>query len=51
MALSAEDALKAAKQKYGDHVMQEEMEQDPDVLDTWFSSALFPISTLGWPWV
>ncbi len=24
-------------------------EQDPDVLDTWFSSALWPISTLGWP--
>ncbi|MDT7603962.1 MAG: valyl-tRNA synthetase [Acidobacteriota bacterium] len=23
--------------------------QDPDVLDTWFSSALWPISTLGWP--
>jgi len=23
--------------------------QDPDVLDTWFSSALFPFSTLGWP--
>ncbi|SHE52708.1 valyl-tRNA synthetase [Desulforamulus putei DSM 12395] len=25
------------------------MEQDPDVLDTWFSSALWPFSTLGWP--
>jgi valyl-tRNA synthetase len=25
------------------------VEQDPDVLDTWFSSALWPISTLGWP--
>ena len=24
-------------------------EQDPDVLDTWFSSALWPFSTLGWP--
>ncbi len=24
-------------------------ERDPDVLDTWFSSALWPISTLGWP--
>ena len=23
--------------------------QDPDVLDTWFSSALWPLSTLGWP--
>lgn len=27
----------------------EELIQDPDVLDTWFSSALWPFSTLGWP--
>jgi valyl-tRNA synthetase len=26
-----------------------EIEQDPDVLDTWFSSQLWPFSTLGWP--
>src|SRR5690606_4007844 len=26
-----------------------ELEQDPDVLDTWFSSWLWPLSTLGWP--
>lgn len=26
-----------------------ELKQDPDVLDTWFSSALWPFSTLGWP--
>lgn len=26
-----------------------EFEQDPDTLDTWFSSALWPFSTLGWP--
>ena len=26
-----------------------ELEQSPDVLDTWFSSALWPMSTLGWP--
>ena len=25
------------------------LEQDPDVLDTWYSSALWPFSTLGWP--
>jgi valyl-tRNA synthetase len=25
------------------------VEQDPDVLDTWFSSGLWPFSTLGWP--
>ncbi|HEX8098117.1 MAG TPA: valine--tRNA ligase, partial [Pyrinomonadaceae bacterium] len=27
----------------------DKLEQDPDVLDTWFSSALWPFSTLGWP--
>ena len=27
----------------------EKLEQDPDTLDTWFSSALWPFSTLGWP--
>ena len=27
----------------------EDLVQDPDVLDTWFSSALWPFSTLGWP--
>ncbi len=25
------------------------LRQDPDVLDTWFSSGLWPFSTLGWP--
>ena len=27
----------------------DKLEQDPDVLDTWFSSALWPFSTMGWP--
>ncbi|MEK7285477.1 MAG: valine--tRNA ligase, partial [Chloroflexota bacterium] len=27
----------------------DDIHQDPDVLDTWFSSALWPLSTLGWP--
>jgi len=27
----------------------DQLEQDPDVLDTWFSSGLWPFSTLGWP--
>ena len=40
----AEDAPKACP-KCG----HEGMEQDPDTLDTWFSSALWPFSTLGWP--
>ena len=28
---------------------ERELERDPDVLDTWFSSALWPYATLGWP--
>ena len=32
--------------KYGTNI---ELKQDPDVLDTWFSSGLWPFSTLGWP--
>jgi valyl-tRNA synthetase len=31
------------------HCGSDRIEQDPDVLDTWFSSALWPFSTLGWP--
>ncbi len=31
------------------HCGSANIEQDPDVLDTWFSSALWPFSTLGWP--
>ncbi len=31
------------------HCKSADIEQDPDVLDTWFSSALWPHSTLGWP--
>jgi valyl-tRNA synthetase len=42
-----EDEAKAqAKENYGKEV---ELKRDPDVLDTWFSSALWPFSTLGWP--
>ena len=32
-----------------EHCHSKNIEQDPDVLDTWFSSALWPFSTLGWP--
>ncbi len=32
-----------------DETPPEDWEQDPDVLDTWFSSALWPFSTMGWP--
>ena len=38
--------LAAAQAKAGAGVT---LTQDPDVLDTWFSSALWPFSTLGWP--
>jgi valyl-tRNA synthetase len=31
------------------HCESQRIEQDPDVLDTWFSSGLWPFSTLGWP--
>ena len=44
--LNEEDALEAAKTKYGKYVS---LVRDEDVLDTWFSSALWPFSTLGWP--
>jgi valyl-tRNA synthetase len=44
--LSEEDAQAAAKAHYGKDV---EITRDADVLDTWFSSALWPFSTLGWP--
>ncbi|MEP2439428.1 MAG: valine--tRNA ligase [Roseibium sp.] len=33
----------------GDRVTEVQLRRDPDVLDTWFSSALWPFSTLGWP--
>lgn len=44
--LSEEEAQAAAEAHYGKPV---ELTRDPDVLDTWFSSALWPFSTLGWP--
>jgi len=41
-----EEANAEAAERYGHPT---ELERDPDVLDTWFSSALWPFSTLGWP--
>jgi valyl-tRNA synthetase len=41
-----EEAFAAAAKHYGRKV---ELGRDEDVLDTWFSSALWPFSTLGWP--
>lgn len=46
VAKSAEEAWEKAKAQFGENV---QLEQDPDVLDTWFSSGLWPFSTLGWP--
>lgn len=46
VANSENEALEQAKAKYGDRC---QLEQDPDVLDTWFSSGLWPFSTMGWP--
>ena len=42
MAVTKENSAKCPK-------CGKEMRQDPDTLDTWFSSALWPFSTLGWP--
>ena len=43
ITVSREDAHKCA------HCGSKNIHQDPDTLDTWFSSALWPFSTLGWP--
>ncbi len=45
----ARDATSAAAQARAKHGRDVELKQDEDVLDTWFSSALWPFSTLGWP--
>ena len=44
--MTEEEAQTVADAHYGKTV---ELVRDPDVLDTWFSSALWPFSTLGWP--
>ena len=41
-----EEAYTAARKQFGNDV---KLRRDEDVLDTWFSSALWPFSTLGWP--
>ena len=46
VAKTLEEVKKQAFNKYGKNL---ELKQDPDVLDTWFSSGLWPFSTLGWP--
>lgn len=46
VALNEDEALRQARVKRGPDV---KLTRDEDVLDTWFSSALWPFSTLGWP--
>ena len=46
VAESEAAALEAAQAHYGREVA---LTRDPDILDTWFSSALWPFATLGWP--
>lgn len=46
VAMNEEEALQEAKTFYKEDVP---LTQDSDVLDTWFSSGLWPFSTLGWP--
>ena len=46
VARTEAEAYEQAKEKFGADVT---LERDPDVLDTWFSSGLWPFSTLGWP--
>ena len=46
VAYDAAEAATKALAHYGEAV---ELTRDPDVLDTWFSSGLWPFSTLGWP--
>jgi valyl-tRNA synthetase len=46
VAHNQEEAYQKAKSQFGQDV---KLQQDPDVLDTWFSSGLWPFSTMGWP--
>ena len=46
VAMDENAAMAAAREHYGKDVT---LRQDEDVLDTWFSSGLWPFSTLGWP--
>jgi valyl-tRNA synthetase len=49
IARSKEEAMELAKKKYGVTEDKITLAQDPDVLDTWFSSGILPLTSLGWP--
>lgn len=46
---SEDEVLAKAAEKFNVAKERITLEQDPDVLDTWFSSGLFPFSVMGWP--
>ena len=46
VGMNENEVAASAKKHYGEEV---KLVRDPDVLDTWFSSGLWPFSTLGWP--
>ncbi|MBW4467062.1 MAG: valine--tRNA ligase [Pegethrix bostrychoides GSE-TBD4-15B] len=46
VASSEAQAREKAVEQFGEQV---QIQQDPDVLDTWFSAGLWPFSTMGWP--
>jgi valyl-tRNA synthetase len=45
VAHDEDEAARIARERFGTH----ELRRDPDTLDTWFSSGLWPFSILGWP--
>lgn len=47
--ISEEEAIKSASKEYGKEISKSDLTRDENVLDTWFSSALWPFATLGWP--
>ena len=51
VAMNKEEAARLAQQAYREapELAARDLRQDPDVLDTWFSSALWPFATLDWP--
>ncbi|MGI0480831.1 valine--tRNA ligase [Geminocystis sp. CENA526] len=46
VAFDEDEAKEKSIELYGEDII---IQQDPDVLDTWFSSGLWPFSTMGWP--
>lgn len=49
IACSEEEALETATKRFNTDKDNVILQQDEDVLDTWFSSGLFPFSVFGWP--